>query len=88
MDPREMESLSRRLIQNPHDQEALIAAHQAGQSDPSGYAMFLEKVGNGTTDSALSCHWLTEAANVWLASLGDAPRAARVLMKAIERDAT
>lgn len=88
MDPREMESLSRRLIQNPHDQEALIAAHQAGQSDPSGYAMFLEKVGNGTTDAALSCHWLTEAANVWLSSLGDAPRAARILMKAIERDPT
>jgi cellulose synthase operon protein C len=88
MDPREMESLSRRLIQNAHDQEALLAAHQAGQSDPSGYAMFLEKVGNGTTEPALSCHWLTEAANVWLASLGDAPRAARVLMKAIERDPT
>lgn len=83
-----MESLSTRLIQNPHDQEALLAAHQAGQSDPSGYAMFLEKVGNGTADPALSCHWLTEAANVWLASLGDAPRAARVLMKAIERDPT
>ncbi len=88
MDPRELESLSTRLIQNPHDQEALLAAHQAGQSDPSGYAMFLEKVGNGTADAALSCHWLTEAANVWLASLGDAPRAARVLMKAIERDPT
>ena len=83
-----MESLSTRLIQNPHDQEALLTAHQAGQSDPSGYAMFLEKVGSGTADAALSCHWLTEAANVWLASLGDAPRAARVLMKAIERDPT
>jgi cellulose synthase operon protein C len=83
-----MESLSKRLIQNPHDQDALLAAHQAGQSDPSGYAMFLEKVGNGTADAALSCHWLTEAANVWLSSLGDAPRAARVLMKAIERDPT
>lgn len=83
-----MESLSKRLIQNPHDQEALFAAHQAGQSDPSGYAMFLEKVGIGTSDPALSCHWLTEAANVWLSSLGDAPRGARVLMKAIERDPT
>lgn len=83
-----MESLSKRLIQNPHDQEALIAAHQAGQSDPSGYAMFLEKVGIGTSDPALSAHWLTEAANVWLSSLGDAPRGARVLMKAIERDPT
>jgi hypothetical protein len=88
MDPREMESLAKRLIENPHDQEALIAAHQAGQADPSGYAMFLEKVGNGTADAALSCHWLTEAANVWLSSLQDAPRAARVLMKAIERDPT
>jgi cellulose synthase operon protein C len=88
MDPRELESLSRRLIQNPHDQEALLVAHQAGQSDPSGYAMFLEKVGNGTAEPSLSCHWLTEAANVWLSSLNDAPRAARVLMKAIERDPT
>lgn len=83
-----MESLAKRLIHNPHDQEALLTAHQAGQSDPTGYAMFLEKVGTGTTEPALSCHWLTEAANVWLASLGDAPRAARVLMKAIERDPT
>jgi tetratricopeptide (TPR) repeat protein len=88
MDAREMESLSKRLIQNPHDQEALLAAHQAGQADPAAYAMFLEKVGNGTTDPAFACHWLTEAANVWLASIGDAPRAARVLMKAIERDPT
>ena len=83
-----MESLAKRLIENPHDQEALLSAHQAGQADPSGYAMFLEKVGNGTADAVLSCHWLTEAANVWLSSLQDAPRAARVLMKAIERDPT
>lgn len=88
MDPRELESLAKRLIENPHDQEALLAAHQAGQADPTGYAMFLEKVGNGTVDAALSSHWLTEAANVWLSSLADAPRAARVLMKAIERDPT
>jgi tetratricopeptide (TPR) repeat protein len=88
MDPREMESLAKRLIETPQDQDALLAAHQAGQTDPSAYAMFLEKVGNGTSDAALSCHWLTEAANVWLASLQDAPRAARVLMKAIERDPT
>jgi tetratricopeptide (TPR) repeat protein len=88
MDAREMESLTKRLIQNPHDQEALLAAHQAGQADPASYAMFLEKVGNGTTDPTFACHWLTEAANVWLASIGDAPRAARVLMKAIERDPT
>ena len=88
MDPREMESLTRRLIQNPHDEDALMSAHQAGQADPKTYATILEKVGNNTPDPAFACHWLTEAANVWLVSLRDAPHAARDLMQAIERDPT
>ena len=35
-----------------------------------------------------ACHWLTEAANVWSTTLGDAHRAARALMIAIDRDPT
>ncbi|HEV8247959.1 MAG TPA: hypothetical protein VGP93_19425, partial [Polyangiaceae bacterium] len=86
MDPREMEALVQRLVHNPHDQDAITQAHQAGQSDPKSYAMLLEKVGTATSDPALACHWLTEAANVWSMTLGDAHRAARALMIAIDRD--
>ncbi|HEX7450986.1 MAG TPA: hypothetical protein VF294_01800, partial [Polyangiaceae bacterium] len=88
MDPREMETLVQRLVQNPHDQETITYAHQAGQSDPKSYAMLLEKVGTATSDPAFACHWLTEAANVWSTTLGDAHRAARALMIAIDRDPT
>ena len=88
MDSREIESVVGRLIQNPHDHEALTMAHQAGQSDPKVYATILERVGNGSSDPALACYWLTEAANVWSTALSDAPRAARALMAAIERDPT
>ncbi|HVJ15988.1 MAG TPA: hypothetical protein VM686_11105 [Polyangiaceae bacterium] len=88
MDPREMEALVQRLVQNPHDQDAITSAHQAGQSDPKSYAMLLEKVGTATSDPALACHWLTEAANVWSVTLADAHRAARALMIAIDRDPT
>ncbi|MCC6217742.1 MAG: hypothetical protein IT376_22985 [Polyangiaceae bacterium] len=88
MDPREMDALVARLVQNPHDQEALGWAHQAGQSDPRSYAMLLEKVGTATQDPAFASHWLTEAANVWSTTLGDAHRAARALMIAIDRDPT
>ena len=88
MDPREMETLVQRLVQNPHDQDAITYAHQAGQSDPRSYAMLLEKVGTATADPAFASHWLTEAANVWSTSLGDAHRAARALMIAIDRDPT
>jgi Tfp pilus assembly protein PilF len=88
MDPREMESLVQRLVQNPHDTDAITQAHHAGQSDPRSYAMLLEKVGTATTDPALACHWLTESANVWTLSLNDAHRAARALMIAIDRDPT
>lgn len=83
-----MEPLVQRLVQNPHDEEAVRIAYEAGQSDPRAYAMFLEKVGAGTSDPAYASYWLTEAANVWSASLGDMHRAARALMIAIDRDPT
>ncbi|CAN5625557.1 hypothetical protein BH09MYX1_BH09MYX1_32900 [soil metagenome] len=88
MDPSEIDMLVRRLVENPHDEEALSYAHHAGATDPKSYAMLLEKVGNETTDPAYSSHWLSEAANVWVTALGDAHRAARVLMTAIDRDPT
>lgn len=50
--------------------------------------MLLEKVGTATSDPAFASHWLTEAANVWTQALGDAHRAARALMIAIDRDPT
>jgi hypothetical protein len=88
MDPRETEVLVQRLVQNPHDQDAITQAHHAGQSDPKSYALLLEKVGTATSDPAFACHWLTESANVWTTTLGDAHRAARALMIAIDRDPT
>ena len=88
MDSREIESIVGRLVQNPQDHDALATAHQAGQADPKVYATILERVGNGSTDPALASYWLTEAANVWTTALNDAPRAARALMAAIERDPT
>ncbi|HVY27393.1 MAG TPA: hypothetical protein VHB79_12635 [Polyangiaceae bacterium] len=88
MDPRETEALVQRLVQNPHDQDAINQAHSAGQSDPKAYALLLEKVGTATSDPAFACHWLTESANVWTTTLGDAHRAARALMIAIDRDPT
>ncbi len=83
-----METLIQRLVHNPHDQDAITQAHSAGQRDPKSYAMLLEKVGTATSDPAFACHWLTEAANVWSITLGDAHRAARALMIAIDRDPT
>ena len=83
-----MDALVQRLVQNPHDQDAILHAHSAGQQDPRSYAMLLEKVGTATADPALASHWLTEAANVWVLSLNDAHRAARALMIAIDRDPT
>lgn len=88
MDPRETERLVQRLVQNPHDQDAITTAHFAGQADPKAYALLLEKVGTATSDPAFACHWLTEAANVWTMTLGDAHRAARALMIAVDRDPT
>ncbi len=83
-----MEALVQRLVQNPHDQDAITQAHTAGQRDPKSYAMLLEKVGTATGDPAFAAHWLTEAANVWSVTLGDAHRAARALMIAIDRAPT
>ena len=45
MDAREMDNLVQRLVHDPHDEEVLAYAHQAGQVDPRSYAMLLEKVG-------------------------------------------
>lgn len=86
MDPSEIDALVQRLVNNPHDEEALGFAHQAGGSDPKGYAYLLERVGNESIDPAYSAHWLSEAANVYLTTLGDAHRAARLLMAAIDKD--
>src|SRR3954462_2593230 len=88
MDPREMETLIQRLVANPHDEEALAYAHRAGTVDPRSYAILLEKVGQATTDPAYAAHWLSEAANVWSTTIGDAHHAARTLMIAIEKDPT
>src|SRR6516225_7769495 len=88
MDRAELERLVQRLVENPHDEEALGYAHQAGEGDPKAYAMMLERVGSETRDPAYAAHWLAEAANVWSTTVGDAHRAARVLMQAIDRDPT
>lgn len=82
----DIETLVRRLIENPHDQSAITQAHRSGQSDPRMYAGLLERVGKDTREPSLASHWYTEAANVWITSLGDAHQAARALMNAIERD--
>src|SRR5579883_2248633 len=88
MEPTQVDSLVQRLIANPHDEEALTYAHQAGASDPKSYALLLERVGAETRDPQYASHWLSEAANVWSTTVGDAHRAARVLMQAIDRDPT
>ncbi|MEY4551120.1 MAG: hypothetical protein RL685_7315, partial [Pseudomonadota bacterium] len=82
----EIEALVRRLVENPHDQAAITQAHRSGQNDPRVYAGLLERVGKETLEPSLASHWYTEAANVWVTSLGDAHQAARALMSAIERD--
>ena len=88
MDRAEIDRLVQRLVENPHDEEALAYAHSAGEADPKSYAMFLERVGSETRDRAYAAHWLAEAANVWSTTLGDAHRAARILMMALEKDPT
>src|SRR5258708_17754513 len=88
MDATQIDALAQRLVADPHDEEALAVAHQAGASDPKSYALLLERVGTETRDSGYASHWLSEAANVWSTTLGDAHRAARVLMQAIDRDPT
>src|SRR5258708_3203542 len=88
MDATQIDALAQRLVADPHDEEALAVAHPAGASDPKSYALLLERVGTETRDSGYASHWLSEAANVWSTTLGDAHRAARVLMQAIDRDPT
>lgn len=88
MERAEIDRLVQRLVENPHDEESLAYAHQAGEQDPKAYAMLLERVGSETRDPAYAAHWLAEAANVWSTTLGDAHRAARVLMMAIDKDPT
>jgi tetratricopeptide (TPR) repeat protein len=88
MESGQIETIVQRLVVNPHDEDALATAHQAGAADPKSYALLLERVGTETRDPAYASHWLSEAANVWSTTLGDAHRAARVLMQAIERDPT
>jgi tetratricopeptide (TPR) repeat protein len=88
MERAEIDRLVQRLVENPHDEESLAYAHQAGEQDPTAYAMLLERVGSETRDPAYAAHWLAEAANVWSTTLGDAHRAARVLMMAIDKDPT
>ncbi|HSO35030.1 MAG TPA: hypothetical protein VLT33_21030, partial [Labilithrix sp.] len=88
MDRAEIDRLVASLVENPHDEESLAYAHQAGEQDPKAYAMLLERVGSETRDPAYAAHWLAEAANVWSTTLGDAHRAARVLMMAIDKDPT
>lgn len=88
MDARELEDLVQRLVNDPHDEDALAYAHQSGENDPKSYAMLLERVGTDSRDPAYAAHWLSEAANVWMTTLSDAHRAARLLMTAIDRDPT
>jgi len=88
MDPRLLETLAKRLGENPNDTEALNVAYEQGQSDPRSYAVFLEKAGAASTDPVYAAHWLNEAATVWSVSLGDQHRAARTLMSAVDRDPT
>ncbi len=86
MDPREIEALAKRLGENATDTEALNAAYAHGQSDPRGYAVFLEKAGAASVDPASGAHWYCEAANVWTTSLNDAHRAERALVHAVDTD--
>ncbi len=86
MDPRELEALAQRLGENANDTEALNAAYAHGQQDPRGYAVFLEKAGANSRDPSMGAHWYCEAATVWTASLNDAHRAERALVKAVDTD--
>jgi len=88
MDPRLLETLAKRLGENPNDTEALNVAYEQGQADPRSYAVFLEKAGAASADAVYAAHWLNEAATVWSVSLGDQHRAARILMAAVDRDPT
>lgn len=88
MDRAEIDNLVQRLVENPHDEASLAYAHEAGERDPKAYAMLLERVGTETSDPTYAAHWLAEAGQVWATTLGDAHRAARVLMMAIDKEPT
>ncbi len=88
MDPSQVDALVQRLVADPHDEDVLASAHQAGASDPKAYAQLLERVATETKDPAYAAHWFSEAAHVWSSTLGDVHRAARALMQAIDRDPT
>src|SRR5690606_13055799 len=79
MDPRQLEALAKRLAENANDTDALNTAYAHGQTDPRGYAVFLEKTGAAALDPATGAHWYCEAATVWTASLSDVHRAERAL---------
>jgi hypothetical protein len=87
MDPAQFESLVGRLVNDPHDANALAEAHHAGQHDPSSYAALLEQVAVRTTDAAFSAHWFNEAAMVWQ-SLGDGGQFLRLIAAVADRDPT
>jgi tetratricopeptide (TPR) repeat protein len=86
MESTQVDQFVQRLVANPHDEEVLASAHRAGAADPKAYAQLLERVGAETKDPAYAAHWYSEAAHVWSSALGDAHRAARALMQAIDRD--
>jgi hypothetical protein len=85
MDPSHIESLVRRLIANPQDEQALNEAFTAGEHDPPAYAGLLERVAQGTADPSYSAHWLKQAAEVWQ-TLGDQGRERQLIFAAAERD--
>ena len=84
----DLEAYVARLVGNPHDQDALLAAYNASAEQPDQYAIFLETVGMRSQDPAMSAHWLFEAAGVWEQSVGDAQRSAELLVLALEKDPT
>ncbi len=88
MDQVSLDALVVRLVNDPHDGEALAEAYEIGTLDPKRYAEFLEAVAGKSAEGAIASHWYTEAASVWSTSLDDAPAAARALMKAVDRDPT
>lgn len=86
MDPYQLETLARRLGENPADAEALQTAYTHGQTDPRAYAIFLEKAGEFSREPTTSAHWYCEAATVWTTSFQDSQRASTALLHAVDQD--
>jgi len=80
----EIDRLVRRLVENPHDAEALASAHASGETNPQQYATLLERIGVQSRMPAVAAHWLTLAANVWATTIGDSNRAEALLLSALE----